>query len=303
MNRFERHLSESRILVSDGAWGTEMARLGLDAGEAPERWNLDHPEKVRFVADKYVEAGADIILTNTFGASRFKLAKLGLDDKVTRINRIGAELSRQAAHQRAFVIGSVGPTGEFMEPYGTITESEMVDCFAEQAKALVEGGVDGLVVETMMDLREAKAALKAAKENADCPIAVCLTYESGPGGIATMMGVTPERAAAELEIAGADLIGANCGAGMEFMVRVAEELKASTSKPLWIKPNAGLPELVGGQTVYKETPEQMARYLPSLVEFGTKVVGGCCGTTPSHVRAMAETAARLRQGSSALGQE
>lgn len=288
MSSLDDRLRTGKVLVADGGWGTELSRLGLAAGESPEKWNLDQPDKVCAVARSYVQAGSDIILTNTFGGSRLKLDKVGLGDKVAEVNRAGAELSKQAAGDGAIVLASVGPTGEFVEPLGTITESEMVDCFAEQIRALIEGGADGIVVETMMDLNEAKAALKAAKDNASCPVVVSMTYEKGAAGIATMMGILPEQAAGELEAAGADVIGANCGAGIDVMTEVARALSQATGKPIWAKPNAGLPQLIDGQTVFAETPEEMVRHLPSLIDAGARIVGGCCGTTPAHIRAFAD---------------
>jgi len=281
-------LREHGLLLADGAWGTRLAKLGLQVGEPPEVWNLQHPEKVRSIAKAYVEAGAQVVLTNTFGGSRFKLETCGLGDRVLEVNRIGAMLSREAADKNALVFASLGPTGEFLEPLGTVTETRMIEVFANQVRAFVEGRADGIVVETMTDLNEAKCALKAIREASDLPAAVCLTFDRGPRGLATMMGVTPEAAAAELEAAGADIVGSNCGAGIEQMVDVARAMRSATSRPLWMKPNAGLPELVDGETVFRQTPEEMAAHLPALIEAGANIVGGCCGTTPDHIRALAD---------------
>jgi len=212
MSTWRERLDDKKILVSDGAWGTELSRLGLPAGESPEKWNLEQPDQVRVVPEAYVAAGSDIILTNTFGGSRLKLDKVGLADRLAEVNRIGAQISKQAAGDRALVFASVGPTGEFMAPLGTISEEEMVACFAEQIQALAAGGADGIVIETMADLGEAKAALKAAKDNTDLPVVVSLAYDKGPAGFATMMGVKPEQAAAELEAAGADVVGGRTAA-------------------------------------------------------------------------------------------
>jgi len=283
---FHETLDEKKILISDGAWGTQLAARGLQAGECPERWNLDRPADVQAVAAGYVEAGSDIILTNTFGGSRLKLEKAGLGDKVAEINRLGASISKEAASGRAFVFASVGPTGEFMQPLGTITEKEMVACFAEQVEALVEGGADGIVIETMSDLAEAKAALKAVRDCCSLPVVVSMTFESGPGGFATIMGVNPERAAQALAEAGPDMVGSNCGSGIRHMIEVARLMRPATSLPLWFKPNAGLPELVNGKTVFRETPEEMARHFAELVDAGANVIGGCCGTTPRHISAL-----------------
>jgi len=287
MGLWKSRLEKEKILIADGGWGTELQKRGLAPGEAPEAWNLSRPEEVGAVARSYVDAGADIILTNTFGGSPPKLAKVGLEGKVMEINRRGAALSKQAAGDRALVFASIGPSGEFMAPLGTISEADMVKGFGEQARALAEGGADGILVETMMDLGEAKAALRAAKESTSLPVAVTLTFNKGPKGYATMMGIRPEQAAAELEKAGAEIVGANCGAGIDVMIELMGLIRSATSLPIWCKPNAGLPELVEGKTIYRETPEMMASKLRSLVKAGASIVGGCCGTTPAHIRAFA----------------
>lgn len=286
MGLWKSRLEKKKILIADGGWGTELQKRGLPPGEPPEAWNLSRQEEVGAVARSYVEAGADIILTNTFGGSPLKLAKVHLEDKRFEINRQGARISKQAAGDQALVFASIGPSGEFMAPLGTISQVDMVQAFADQARALAAGGADGIVVETMMDLAEAKAALQAAKERTSLPVAVTLTFNKGPKGYATMMGVRPEQAATELERGGADILGANCGAGIEIMIGLMGLMRSATLLPLWCKPNAGLPELVDGETVYRETPEMMASKLKALVQAGANIVGGCCGTTPSHIRAL-----------------
>ncbi len=297
MMDWKQRLDEQKYLIADGAWGTELAKLGLGSGEAPERWNLEQPDRVRSVAAAYVEAGADIVLTNTFGGNRFKLEKAGLDSRVAEINRRGAKLSKEAAAGRAFVFASIGPSGEFLQPLGALSEADALAAFAEQAAALADGGADGVVVETMSDLNEAKAAVRAVKENAGLPVAASMTFAQGPKGFATMMGVTPEAAAAELQAAGADIVGANCGAGMADMVSVVRAMRRAASCPIWAKPNAGMPRLVNGETVFPESPEEMAQRLPELVEAGANIVGGCCGSTPAHIRLLAQTYANLARAS------
>lgn len=287
MSRLSTLLEQHAHPVADGAWGTELAKRGLSIGEVPETWNLSRSEDIASIARSYVEAGADIILTNTFGGSRLKLAKAGLADQVGVLNRTGAELSKQAAGDGVLVLASIGPTGEFMQPLGLVSQQQMVDCFAEQVQALAEGGADGFVIETMSDLGEATAALRAVRENSELPAVVSMTFEQGPAGYATIMGVKPPQAAAALTEAGADVVGANCGSGIDVMIGVIREMARATSLPLWAKPNAGLPELVAGQTVFRETPEQMAAHVPALIDAGAGVVGGCCGTTPDHIRTIA----------------
>ena len=287
MTDMDALLKDKKILISDGAWGTQLSQRGLQPGECPEQWNFDHRDDVNAVAASYVEAGSDIILSNTFGGNPIKLAKAGLGKKTREVNRLGASISKDAAGGRALVFASVGPTGEFMEPLGDVSDQQMIDCFAEQIRGLVEGGADGIVIETFTDLGEAKAALRAARECGKLTVVISMTFSRGPAGFATMMGVRPEHAARDLEAAGADLVGSNCGTGIADMIEVAALMRPATKLPLWIKPNAGLPELVNGKTVFRETPEEMAAQFPALVNAGATVVGGCCGTTPEHIRQLA----------------
>jgi 5-methyltetrahydrofolate--homocysteine methyltransferase len=204
---------------------------------------------------------------------------------MAEINRLGTEISKGAAVGRALVFASMGPTGELLKPLGAATEAEVVKSFEEQAKALVEGGADGIVIETMIDLIEARAALIAIRQNYTLPVVVSMTFDKKRVGYATIMGVRPQQAVSELEKAGADIVGANCGTGIDDMIEVARVMRQATSLPIWCKPNAGLPELVDGNIVYRETPEEMASKLPLLLEAGATVVGGCCGTTPAHIKA------------------
>jgi len=284
------------VLVSDGAWGTQLAARGLPPGTTTELWNVENPAAVEAVARAYVEAGADVILTNTFGGSRLKLARAGLADRAAELNRAGAALSRRAAGAGALVFASIGPTGEFLPPLGSRPEQEFLDAFAEQIAACLDGGADGLCIETLAALDEARVALRAARMvRPAVPVVVSMTYAPARDGFATMMGVRPDQAARELDAAGADLIGSNCGAGVANLVPVTRLLRSATAKPLWIKANAGLPELVDGRTVYRETPEAMAAQAPALLDAGANVVGGCCGTGPDHIRALA-AAVRARRG-------
>jgi 5-methyltetrahydrofolate--homocysteine methyltransferase len=227
-------------------------------------------------------------LTNTFGGSRVKLEKSGLADRVAELNQAGARISKQAAGNAALVFASVGPTGEFIEPLGDCTQEQMQAVFTEQIAALLAGGADAVLIETMTDLNEALCAVHAARALApDVPVVVSLTFDKGLHGYATMMGVTPAHAARTLTQEDVDVIGTNCGNGIENMVEIVRELHANTDRPLWARPNAGLPQLVDGRTVFPETPAVMAAKIPALVAAGARMIGGCCGTTPAHIRAVA----------------
>jgi 5-methyltetrahydrofolate--homocysteine methyltransferase len=277
-------------VVTDGAWGTQLQRLGLPVGACPDAWSLTQPDKVESVARSYVEAGSQVVLTNTFGANRFILARHGLAEKVAEVNRAGVELSRRAATGRALVFASMGPSG-VMLMMGQVPPETLQAAFAEQAKAMAQAGADGIVIETMSDLEEEKLALAAARETG-LPVVACMTFDSGAKKDRTMMGVTPEQAAEQLTAAGADVIGSNCGQGVAGMVEICRRLRGNTDRPLWIKANAGLPEMVDGQTVYRQTPDEFAAYAPQLLEAGATFFGGCCGTSPDFIKALA---ARLKR--------
>lgn len=271
-------------ILTDGAWGTQLQARGLALGEFPDAWNLTHAERVEEVARAYVEVGSRVILTNTFGANRLRLAEAGLASKVTEINQRGVEISRRGAGGRAKVFASIGPGGKLLLA-GEVTADELRAAFAEQASALADAGADALVVETMSDLEEAAIAVAAAKETG-LPVVACMVFDSGRDKDRTMTGVTPEQAAAGLVAAGADVIGSNCGQGIAGFVSLCRRLRAATDKPIWIKANAGLPEVVSGRTVYRTTPEEFARHVPALVEAGASFLGGCCGTSPEFIRAI-----------------
>ena len=272
-------------VVTDGAWGTQLQARGLAAGEFPDVWNLTRPENVAEVARAYVEAGSRVILTNTFGANRLRLAETGFADRVVAINEAGARLSREAAGNRASVFASMGPTGKMLMA-GEAKPEEISAAFREQAAALARGGADGLVVETMSDLAEAKLAVAAAKETG-LPVVACMVFDSGKEKDRTMMGTSPEEAAAELLEAGVDVIGSNCGQGIAGFVKICARLKsAAAGRPIWIKANAGLPELREGKPFYRTTPAEFAGFVPALVEAGANFIGGCCGTSPEFIRAI-----------------
>lgn len=274
------------VVLTDGAWGTQLQARGLPPGVCPDTWNLLHPEIVEQVPRAYVDAGSRIVLTNTFRANRLALADHGVTDSVEAINRAGVEISRRAAGDRALVFASMGPSGRMLLA-GTVTEEELGEAFAEQAGALAAAGADALVVETMADLDEAKLAVMAAKSTG-LPVVACMVFDSGFDRDRTMMGVTPEEAARQLTTAGADVIGGNCGQGIEGYVRICRRLSHSTDRPIWIKANAGLPELVDGNVVYATTPDQFASFAHAIVGAGARFLGGCCGTTPDFIRALAQ---------------
>jgi 5-methyltetrahydrofolate--homocysteine methyltransferase len=277
-------LNAGKTLVFDGAMGTMLQAQGLSIEECPEEWNVSHPEVVQEIHRSYFGAGCDIVETNSFGGSRLKLARYGLAERTRELNRKAVENARAVAGAGHYVAGSVGPTGEFIEPYGALKYEEVVAAFLEQAQALEEGGADIICVETMSDLNETRAAIEAAKTGTNCTVFASMTFSLGKHGYRTMMGVDPTTAARSLEEYGADIVGANCGAGPDGIAKILKEMSKSTSKLLFAKPNAGLPRLEGDKTVYPETPAEMADKMVSLLDVGVGIIGGCDGTTPQHLR-------------------
>lgn len=282
-------LLNERPIIIDGAWGTELQKQGLKPGESPEALNLERPEIVEAVAASYVAAGSRIIITNTFGGTRFTLERHGLAGKVTEVNRAGAEISKRAAGDTALVFASVGPSGKMLM-MGDVTEEELLDAFSEQALALAAGGADGLVIETMSDLEEAKIALQACKATG-LPVVASMVYDAGADFDRTMMGTTVVQATQELTAAGADVIGSNCGQGIEGFVKLCANMKAHTNLPIWIKGNAGLPEMIDGKAIYITTPEAFAQFAQPILDAGADFIGGCCGTNPDFIRVLKQTLA------------
>ncbi len=280
-----RRLIAEAPVVTDGAWGSQFLASGLQAGELGDAWNIIHPERVEAVARAYVEAGSRVVLTNTFGSNRVTLEAHGHAGQLREINRAGVEISRRAASGQALVFASIGPTGKLLVT-GETTREQLKDIYREQVKILASAGADAIVIETMADLEEAKVAVEAS-HSVGLPVVACMAFDSGKNRDRTMMGVTPEQTAAGLTEAGADVIGANCGQGIAGLIALCRRLRAATDRPLWIKPNAGMPELVDGRTVYKTTADEFAGQAPVLVEAGAAFVGGCCGTTPDFIRAVA----------------
>jgi len=277
-------LTAAGPVLTDGAWGTEMQARGLAAGETPDFWNLSHPDHVEEVARAYVTAGSQVVLTNTFRANRIALARHVDVERIAEVNRAGVEISRRAAGDQARVFASIGPCGKLLMT-GEVDEAALRAAFAEQAQALAAGGADAIVIETMSDLAEAGIAVEAAKATG-LPVVACMVFDSGKNRDRTMMGVTPTQAAEELARAGADAIGANCGTGIEDYIPICASLAAATPLPIWIKPNAGLPELDNGEVVYRTSPSEFAANVPKLLEAGARFVGGCCGTSPRFIEAM-----------------
>ncbi len=273
-------------LILDGAWATELQAQGLESGDCPDAWNLTHAEQVASVARSYIQAGSRIILTNTFGANRVALSRHGLAEKAADISRAGARISRAAAAEKAKVYASIGPSGKLLV-MGEVTEAELSQAFNEQARALAEGGVDGLVLETFTALDELLIALAAAKKTG-LPVVACMVFDSRAAKDETATGIAPEKAAKSLTEAGADGIGANCGNGVEGYIPICRRLRAATDLPLWVKPNAGLPRLQERRISYGVSPAQFAAKVLDLLEAGANLVGGCCGTSPKFIEAIAE---------------
>jgi 5-methyltetrahydrofolate--homocysteine methyltransferase len=287
MNKFLERLRSGEILVADGSTGASLQKMGLQPGTPPEDLVLDAPEMVLQLAGAFVAAGADIILTDTFGGTCLRMKESKYAERAPEVNRRAAELARQAASSRAGVLvaGSIGPTGMLIKPYGPLTVEQATASFAEQAGALAESGVDLLLIETMFAFEEADAAFNGARSVTDLPIVVSFSYDRG---LRTMMGVKPADMFKHYQEMGAAMIGANCGTTLENMEKILQEYATvDPSFPLWAKPNAGLPHLVDGVTTFDITPEQMAEYAVKYLRLGARVVGGCCGNTPEHITAIA----------------
>jgi 5-methyltetrahydrofolate--homocysteine methyltransferase len=292
MQTFTERVARGDILISDGAMGTLLQASGLKAGECPEWWCISHPEVVKGIHAAYLAAGSDILETNSFGGTCHKLRPYGLADKVRELNLAAVALAKQVMVGKGYVAASVGPTGKIVqEEGGDVTLQDLYEAFEEQVVALAQGGADALCIETMGSLSEALQAIKAAKERTNLPVICTFTFQAGTRGFRTMMGVTPERAAREAVAAGADIVGANCGAGIADMIEITRQMRAAQPHtPILINANAGLPVLEGEKTVFKDSPEFMASKVSDLINAGAQIIGGCCGTTPQHIAAMARAA-------------
>lgn len=282
--KLTERLRRGDIIISDGALGTMLQAAGLEPGICPESWNADYPERVEAIARAYAEAGSEAVETNTFGANRFKLSHYGLQDRAVELNRKAVEITRRAVGPDGIVLGSVGPTGILLM-MGEVSEEELYEAFKEQCVALADAGADAICIETMTAIDEATIAVKAAKENTSVEVICTMTFDKTiQGDFRTMMGVSPEEMAHALKAAGADIIGTNCGNGMENMISIVEEIrKTDPDIPILVHANAGKPHFHDGRNIFDETPEITASYVPKLIQAGATCIGGCCGTTPEHI--------------------
>jgi 5-methyltetrahydrofolate--homocysteine methyltransferase len=290
VNAIQQLIDEQGYVLVDGAMGTMLFASGLEHGDSPELWNVEHPDRVAAVHRAYLEAGSRILLSNTFGGTRYRLQLHNMENRVAELNRAGASLLREVVRtsdQHALVAGDIGPSGQLLQPLGELTFDEAVDGFAEQAAALVEGGVDLLWIETMSALEEVQAAVEGARQASDTiPIVTTMTFDTRGR---TMMGITPEAAIKALLSYGAAAVGGNCGNGPEEVVTVIEKMHAVSPETILVaKANAGIPELIKGRPVYRATPAEMAEYAVQVYNAGARVVGTCCGSTAAHIQAIAE---------------
>jgi 5-methyltetrahydrofolate--homocysteine methyltransferase len=282
-------LAAGETLIFDGATGTYLQNNGLEPGGSPELMNASAPDTIKGMAEHYFDAGSDIVLTNTFGGNKFMLKRYGAEERLYELNKTAADLARAAAPEGKYVAGSIGPTGEFIEPLGSVTEVELYDTFSEMSKAFEAGGADAVMIETQLAIEEAAIAVRAAKETTGLVVMATMVFDKGPRGYFTMMGVTPEQAVEGLEEAGADIVGTNCGNGIERMVEIATRMRAVTDKYLVVQSNAGLPVIRDGETCYLESPEFMAEHYRKLADLPINILGGCCGTTADHISALVES--------------
>lgn len=292
-NLLER-LNNGEILICDGSTGIALQYKGCNPGESVEKWGLEHKDILMSLHAGYIDAGADIILTNTLGGNGIKLKKYGLENEVTSLNKALAELAREVVSRYTkpvYVAGNLGPSGELMEPYGILSESDMIEAFSQQVKALVDGGVDFIFIETMIDVNEAVSAVKAVKVSCDLPVFASMSFNPDRNGFRTVMGNTPEQAVDMLQSAGADVVGSNCGSVLASMMPdLIKQMKSAGAKFIVVEPNAGIPQLINGRTIFPETPEEMAVHVPAMIDAGANVVGGCCGAMAEHIKLIAQTA-------------
>ena len=286
-------LKEKKIIISDGATGTNLFQRGLKRGVTPEDWVIDNPKKIIELHQDFIKAGAEIILTSTFGGSEIRLEQSGLGEKYKLINHTAVTLAKKAVlDTHVLVAGSMGPLGQMLKPLGTLSINEAENFYSRQAKALCTAGVDIIVIETQFDLNEAKAAIRGVKFSCEQALVCSFSFDRG---VRTMMGVSPTSFAKEVEGLGLSAIGINCGKSLDENLRALKELSDATDTPIWFKPNAGLPHLdESGEPLYDITPNQMAEDVALWIEAGAKIIGGCCGTTPEHLKAIARVISSTR---------
>jgi 5-methyltetrahydrofolate--homocysteine methyltransferase len=295
MHKITDEINKGRILTSDGAWGTYLFKKGLATGTCPEEWNLTHYEDVFDIAKSYILAGSDIISTNSFGSNYFKLMQYNLQEKLSEICQTAAEISRKAAGNDKMVMASIGPTGKFLI-MGDVTEEELYDTFKMQSVAFEKGGADAVCIETFYALDEAEQAIKAVKENTSLEVICTFTFDKSGDEFKTLMGVSPEQMTESLINYGADIIGANCGFGYEDMPKIVQSIRSvSKSIPIIIQANAGLPVFENDQLIYSETPEKIKTIIPKIIEAGANIIGGCCGTTPEHIKVISKIVNEFNQ--------
>lgn len=289
-------LKSRSLLFCDGAWGTMLQSRGLKPGESAELLNRYEREKVLEIAQSYIDLGVDMIETNSFRGNRITLADFRKDNDAVELNRLADEISREAAGDKCLVLGSVGPTGKILM-MGDVYKQEMYDAFSEQVQALEKGGADAICVETMTALDEAGLAVKAAVENTGLEVICTFTFAKTMGGeYKTVMGVSPAQMADKMINAGATVVGTNCGNGMEAMISIVNEFKDyDRNVPLLVQANAGIPKIENGLTVFPETPDEMAKFVPDLINAGATIIGGCCGTTPEHILAIMDQAKAINK--------
>jgi 5-methyltetrahydrofolate--homocysteine methyltransferase len=282
-----KRLRRGEVIVGDGALGTMLLQCGLKHGEAPEAFNLDKPQVLEEIALKYLDAGAEIVSTNTFGASPLRLQQFSLENRMEAINRNAVEAVQRAVSGKAYVSGSVGPSSKMLKPLGDAAPEEIYSNFHRQLSVLLEAGIDLVCIETIMDVREAALAIQAAKDlNAKIPIMATATFQKSPKDFFTLMGTSVKDAAEALEKAGADIVGSNCGEGTDQMIEIARQFRQHARVPVAIQGNAGLPVSTASGLVYSETPDFVAAGAARLLDLGVQIIGGCCGTTPEHIRAI-----------------
>ena len=288
MHKISELVNTGKLLTSDGAWGTYLFKKGLTSGNCPEEWNLTHYDDVYDIAKSYVDAGSEIISTNSFGSNIFKLSQYNLQKKLAEICQTAAEISRKAAGSNKLVMASLGPTGKFLI-MGDITSEDLYNSFKQQAIAFEKGGADAVCIETFYALDEAEQAITAVKENTSLEVICTFTFDKSEYGFKTLMGVTPQQMTESLIICGADIIGANCGSGFEDMIEIVKKIREVSEKmPILIQANAGLPVIENDQLIYSESPAMIKEIIPRLIDAGANIIGGCCGTTPEHINVISQ---------------